>query len=393
MSLNLDRSAWKRVLLGDVAMASKERVDPTSGDVDRYVAGEHMDTDSLKIHRWGEVGDGYLGPAFHRHFHPGQVLYGSRRTYLRKVAVAEFDGVTANTTFVVETRGTSVLLQEFLPFVMTAEPFHAFAIRESKGSVNPYVNWSDIARYEFDLPPIDEQKRLADLLWAVENERRTVQLLLAATLDLREGTIESRFVGAGDNILQDLTGKDGIRIGPFGAQLHAYDYIDDGECPVVMPQDMIGGRVSTASIQRISDARADELAVHRLRPGDIVLPRRGELDRRALITELEDGWLCGTGSVRVRVRSDVSSAAVFLALSSRTTVEWLKANATGTTMPNLNAAIVARIPISLPSGKALDKALEEVALLEAAATTARRRAEQTTQVKTALLTSIFEGEA
>jgi type I restriction enzyme, S subunit len=168
MSLNLDKSTWKRVALGEVAAASKEKVDPTDGSVDRYVAGEHMDTDDLGIHRWGDVGETDLGPAFHRRFRAGQVLYGSRRTYLRKVAVADFDGVCANTTFVVETKEDVVLLQGFLPFVMTAEPFHAFAIAESKGSVNPYVNWSDIERYEFDLPSLNEQQRIAELLWAVE---------------------------------------------------------------------------------------------------------------------------------------------------------------------------------------------------------------------------------
>lgn len=174
MSLNLDKSKWTRVKLGDVAAASKEKVDPSAGDVDRYIAGEHMDTDDLRINRWGDAREVDLGPAFHRRFRPGQVLYGSRRTYLRKVAVAEFDGVCANTTYVVETNDGAVLLQSFLPFVMTSEAFHAFAIGESKGSVNPYVNWSDIARYEFDLPPIDEQKRLADLLWAVEEHMRAL---------------------------------------------------------------------------------------------------------------------------------------------------------------------------------------------------------------------------
>lgn len=174
MSLNLDKSVWKRVVLGDVAEASKEKCDPDKGEVERYVAGEHMDTDDLTIRRWGEVGDGYLGPAFHRRFRPGQVLYGSRRTYLRKVAVAEFDGVCANTTFAIQPKAEGDLLSTFLPFVLTAEPFHAFAIAESKGSVNPYVNWSDIARYEFDLPPVDEQERVANLLWAIENHRRRV---------------------------------------------------------------------------------------------------------------------------------------------------------------------------------------------------------------------------
>lgn len=175
MSLELDKSAWKRVKLGEVVATSKEKVDPSDGSVDRFIAGEHMDTDDLKIHRWGDPSEVDLGPAFHRRFRPGQVLYGSRRTYLRKVAVADFDGVCANTTFVVESKDPGVLLQEFLPFVMTSEPFHAFAITESKGSVNPYVNWSDIARYELDLPPLDEQRRIADLLWAVERHRLAVE--------------------------------------------------------------------------------------------------------------------------------------------------------------------------------------------------------------------------
>ncbi|MFY1599714.1 restriction endonuclease subunit S, partial [Micromonospora sp. WMMD737] len=183
MSLSLDKRTWKRTILGDVAEASKEKCDPADGEVERYVAGEHMDTDDLTIHRWGEIGDGYLGPAFHRRFRPGQVLYGSRRTYLRKVAVADFDGVCANTTFVIQPKDERVLLSRFLPFVLTAEPFHAFALAESKGSVNPYVNWSDIARYEFGLPPLDEQKRIADLLWAVQEaieDTSTVQRAISA---------------------------------------------------------------------------------------------------------------------------------------------------------------------------------------------------------------------
>lgn len=73
MSLQLDKSGWKRVSLGEIAAASKERVDPTDGSVDRFVAGEHMDTDDLKIHRWGDPAEIDLGPAFHRRFRVGQV--------------------------------------------------------------------------------------------------------------------------------------------------------------------------------------------------------------------------------------------------------------------------------------------------------------------------------
>ena len=102
-------AGWNSVRLGDVVRSTKVNADPASAGLDRYVAGEHMRTDDLHIRSWGTVGDGYLGPAFHRRFTTGQVLYGSRRTYLRKVAIAEFDGICANTTLVLEPSSDELL--------------------------------------------------------------------------------------------------------------------------------------------------------------------------------------------------------------------------------------------------------------------------------------------
>jgi type I restriction enzyme S subunit len=95
------------------------------------------------------------------------VLYGSRRTYLRKVAVPDFEGVTSNTTFVLEPKDPAVLLPELLPYLMSTDSFHSYSIQQSKGSVNPYINFSDLAGYEFALPPLDEQRRIADALAAM----------------------------------------------------------------------------------------------------------------------------------------------------------------------------------------------------------------------------------
>ncbi len=155
-----DRSKWKRVRFGDVVKQMKEQVDPEADGVERYVAGEHMETENVHIRKWGTVGDGYLGPAFIRGFRKGQVLYGSRRTYLKKVAVAEWDGATANTTFVIEAV-EGKLLQELLPWLMLSERFTKHSVQESKGSTNPYINFPDIAKFEFDLPPLDQQRRIA----------------------------------------------------------------------------------------------------------------------------------------------------------------------------------------------------------------------------------------
>ena len=166
MSGKVLKPGWRLVKFGDVVRQVKNKVDPDTSGLTRYIAGEHMDTDDLRIRRWGTIGEGYLGPAFNTYFKPGQVLYGSRRTYLRKVALAEFEGICANTTFVMESKDPKVLLPELLPFIMQTEEFNEHSVKQSKGSVNPYVNFTDLEWFEFALPPLEEQWRIGEVLRA-----------------------------------------------------------------------------------------------------------------------------------------------------------------------------------------------------------------------------------
>jgi len=186
------------VRFGDVAHSVKVDVNPETSGFQRYVAGEHMETDNLHITSWGNIGNGYLGPAFHRKFVKGQVLYGSRRTYLRKVAVAEFDGICANTTLVLEPKDGS-LLPELLPFIMQSESFTEFSIKNSKGSVNPYINWSDLARYKFPLPPLDEQRRIAEILWAADEVITKNLVTLQRIISLKDSVEEESFFRCRDS--------------------------------------------------------------------------------------------------------------------------------------------------------------------------------------------------
>lgn len=181
MTLDLDKSAWKRTALKDVIRHVTDRVDPETSGLERFLAGEHIPSGSLGIREWGVIGKESVGPMFYKRFKPGHVLYVSRRSYLRKTAVPDFTGVCSEKTFVLETLDPSVLSQDFLPFLLSAERFHSYAIAMSRGSVNPYINWTDLAAYEFDLPPLDEQKRIADLLWAVERDiQSSLQMRLAS---------------------------------------------------------------------------------------------------------------------------------------------------------------------------------------------------------------------
>jgi len=166
--LNLDRSNWRLVKFGDVAIQQKESVDRENTGITRYVKGEHMNSEDLHLREWGELTDEYLGPAFIRKFEEGDILYGSRRTYLRKVVIAPFEGITSNTTFVIKANESNID-KRLLPFVMMSEGFTQHSIRNSKGSVNPYVNWKDLAGYEFLLPPKEQQAELAEMLWAMDD--------------------------------------------------------------------------------------------------------------------------------------------------------------------------------------------------------------------------------
>lgn len=140
-----------------------------------------------------------------------------------------------------------------------------------------------------------------------------------------------------------------IRTGPFGSQLHEYDYKPEG-LPVVMPKNIVDGQVSTNGIARINDKDAERLGQHKLRAGDIVYGRRGDIGRRALVTARENGWLCGTGCLRISL-SDRILVPQFLYyyLGHPDIVGWIYNQAIGATMPNLNTEIIRSIPISYPS--------------------------------------------
>lgn len=145
----------------------------------------------------------------------------------------------------------------------------------------------------------------------------------------------------------DESGGD-VQTGPFGSQLHASDYVSAG-VPVVMPVNIIDGRISNDGIARIALKDHQRLEKYHLHTGDIVYARRGDIGRCALVTENEHGWLCGTGCLRIRFNNplvDNRVVAYYLGLPSSRDVVF--SMAVGTTMPNLNTTILRGVPIHLP---------------------------------------------
>lgn len=141
---------------------------------------------------------------------------------------------------------------------------------------------------------------------------------------------------------------DGLQTGPFGSQLHASDYTDDG-VPVVMPKDLAGGRISTDTVARIPEHVAASLEKHRVIPGDILFGRRGDIGRCGVVVPDERGWICGTGCLRARLRHDLADPMFLIhSLGWEPSVKWLTENAVGQTMLNLNTSILDRLPLLVP---------------------------------------------
>lgn len=209
------KPGWRRVKFGDVVCLSKARcADPLAEGFERFVGLEHLEPGGLRIRRWGNVAD---GTTFTNVFHPGQVLFGKRRAYQRKVAVADFAGVCSGDIYVLQSKDVGELLPKLLPFICQTEAFFEHAVGTSAGSLSPRTNWMSLARFEFELPPLEEQVRIVDLasahLECVESCRQLItsveSLLLSRTQEIFSGNpqpdIEIKRVGDIADVQYGLT--------------------------------------------------------------------------------------------------------------------------------------------------------------------------------------------
>ena len=199
--LHIDKTHWKKYRFDEMVQNVSERVEPSQTDLDMYVGLEHIDPDTLHLSRYGHPSD-VEGTKLR--FYKGDIIFGRRRAYQRKTALATTDGICSAHAMVVRAK-EDVVDPMFLPFLFHSKSFIDMAITISVGGLSPTINWKDIAKQEFLLPPKAEQKRLAELLWAadevVEKEKRE-----KSQLDLyRQSKLKSIFQSADTYVrLKDL---------------------------------------------------------------------------------------------------------------------------------------------------------------------------------------------
>jgi type I restriction enzyme S subunit len=255
---------------------------------------------------------------------------------------------------------------------LQAKPTQAHFFVEAPGVTRYGLNQDAIGDTPICLPPPQERKNLAD---HIDRETARIDALIAKKTRFIELLKEKRSAlithaltkGLDPSVKMKDSGVEwigevpehwvigrlsdfcsSISTGPFGTSLGVGDYVEDG-IPVINPSHMIDGACVPDSLVTVSDATAERLAFWKLRAGDIVAARRGELGRAAIITNRECGWICGTGSLRLTPSpARVFPGYLYSVLQSNYARAWLDRESVGSTMPNLNESLIGRLPVTMP---------------------------------------------
>ena len=164
--MTISTANWKTYEFGDlVSNLTRATKEPLSEGYERYVGLEHIEPGNIFIKSWGNVAE---GTTFTRIFKKGHVLFGKRRAYQKKAALAEFDGVCSGDILVFEANQENIM-HELLPFIVQSDKLFDYAIKTSAGSLSPRTKFKDLAKLKFKLPTLPEQKKLSDLLWSIGN--------------------------------------------------------------------------------------------------------------------------------------------------------------------------------------------------------------------------------
>lgn len=335
---------WRSGRIADLVAEVTVRIDPQAvADPDTpYIGLEDIGQGTGTIISVGRASEATSQKSG---FLSGDILFGKLRPNLKKVARPDFDGICS--TDIAVFRAKAKVDPDFAFRALSSGPVIDHAVAQAAGTKMPRAHARSVLNFETILPPLDEQRRIAEVLRSVdevvslaEQSAHSARATFNRIIDDLHCRYEDRSAP-----LANFCVPKGLQTGPFGSQLKVSDYVDDG-IPVIMPSDLRADGIDFSGAKSTSPQKANQLPQHHLKPGDVLFSRRGDVEKCGLYFEGDPPALCGTGCLRARI--DVSKAdpvlIYFLAQSDRCG-SWLTQHAVGVTMPNLNTSIVGALPI------------------------------------------------
>ena len=324
-----------------IAFNSTAKKTPTESNKEHYIGLEHIDSDCLEISRWGSdvapIGEKLI-------MKKGDVLFGKRRAYQRKLAIAPFDGIFSAHGMVLRPN-EEIVDKDFFPFFMSSDMFMERAVQISVGGLSPTINWKDLREQEFNLPPLTEQKILAEKLWAAYRLKESYKKLLAAT----EEMVKSQFIEMfGTTDLPKTDVKKFIDVvtssGQYGTNTSATDYIE-GTARYIRITDINDDGSLNEDIKS-AESYDDKYA---LAKNDMVFARTGATVGKTYLHESGDAIYAGYLIKYHPNESFIRPRFLKAFTHSSTYYSWVSKTQKVGAQPNISAAQYDNMPILVPS--------------------------------------------
>ena len=333
-----------KVKLGEVAIEHKETC---KGSKDGYpiVGLEHLVPEEVTLTAWDEGNDN----TFTKMFRKGNVLFGRRRAYLKKAAVAPFDGICSGDITVIEAIPDRIL-PELLPFIIQNDDLFDFAVGKSAGSLSPRVKWEHLKNYEFELPDMEKQRELAELLWAMDATKKSYQKLIAATDELVKSQFMEQFVIE--------TPYERTRLGDHISQIRGVSYKPADLRPSLSEESVLLLRANNISAGRINHDEVQYVAkekvsiVQLIQAGDILMcASSGSLEhvgKAAICLPSIEGETFGAFCKLIRPKGDLLPEYIAAYLETDEYREIIMQLACGSNIHNLKTEHIDELQIPAP---------------------------------------------
>ena len=329
-----------------IAINSTEKKKPVEEDRFTYLGLEHLDSGSLKVTRFGSdvapIGEKLV-------MRKGDVLFGKRRAYQKKVAIAPFDGIFSAHGMVLRPN-VEVIDPDFFPLFISSDYFLDAAIKISVGSLSPTINWRDLKILEFDLPDLETQRKLAAVLWSINDTMESYKKLISATDELVKSQFMEQF-GLPDN---NVKGYPLGRIGDVVSDVHygtSAKASDNGKYVYIRMNNITyEGALDLSDIKRI-DVADSEIENYIVRYGDVLFNRTNSRDLvgKTCVFDRKNPMIIAGYIIRLRMNGLVLPEYLSLFMNTRYAKKLLFSMAKGAVgQANINAKELQDISIIIP---------------------------------------------
>ena len=323
----------------DIVYNITQKASPNPGDEKLYIGLEHLDSGSLKVSRWGSkvaiTGDKLV-------MRKGDILFGRRNTYLRRVAIAPHNGLFSAHGMIFRPK-ENVIKSDFLPFFIASDAFMNEAIRISVGSLSPTVNWKELKELEFSIPALDKQEKLVKLLVSANELKEKYEELLALSDEL----VKSQFIELFGNITETISLDECCTIhARIGWQaLKQDEHLPTGDYMLITGTDFVNGRVNYDTCVYVSKERYDMDPKIQLQNGDILITKDGTIGKVAIVEDLPMPATLNAGVFVVRPDGRFNVDFFSYLFKGPVFEEFVEVAKSGSTIKHLNQGKLKNYPI------------------------------------------------